>query len=163
MANSHKNKTCFVVMPFGDKPDIDGKIIDFDIIYKYLIKKTIEDNLKGFNIECIRCDEIAEAGSIHSKMFEHIYQSDICLVDITSLNPNVFYELGVRHALADSITVIIRRKGTEIPFNIKGFTVIDYNEEDIESVEIAKQRIAEFIKNGMKYKKRDSPIYEVPT
>jgi hypothetical protein len=68
MAISERKRTCFVIMPFGEKKDLDGKDIDFDDIYRFFFKKAIED----LGIECIRCDEIEEAGSIHEKMFEHI-------------------------------------------------------------------------------------------
>ncbi|MGA7934200.1 MAG: hypothetical protein WCA35_11685 [Kovacikia sp.] len=101
--SSSASKKCFVIMPFGIKENVNGEIIDFDEIYNCLIKPTIE----ALNIKCIRCDEIAETGWIHSKMFEHIYESELAVVDITSLNPNVFYELGIRHALVKAVTVLI--------------------------------------------------------
>src|SRR5215471_308431 len=149
--------TCFVIMPFGEKSNVDGQTIDFDKIYHHLIKNTVE----GMGIACVRCDEIDEAGWIHSKMFEHIFESDVAIADITSLNPNVLYELGVRHALAESVTVILRREGTAIPFNIHGFKVIDYDDRDIEKVEEAKKKLVDFIKNGLKLRKKDSPVHEV--
>ena len=148
---------CFVIMPFGDKPNTDGRVLDFDKIYTHLIKKTVE----SLDIKCVRCDEIGESGWIHSKMFTHIYEADIAIVDITSLNPNVFYELGVRHALADSVTVILRRKGEGIPFNIQGLQIIEYDPEDVESVEETKKKLADFINNGIKLRRKDSPIHEV--
>ena len=148
---------CFVIMPFGEKLDVDGKVIDFDMVYDYLIKNTVE----SLNISCVRCDEIDQAGWIHSKMFEHICNSNIAIVDITSLNPNVFYELGVRHVLADSVTILLRRKGTKIPFNIQGFKVIEYDPEDMQNVEATKKKIGEFIKNGIKFKRKDSPVHEI--
>jgi len=149
---------CFVIMPFGEKQDIDGEIIDFDKVYKFIIKKAIE----GLGIECIRCDEIAGAGWIHSKMINHIFNDEIAVVDITSLNANVFYELGVRHALKSSVTVLIRKKGTRVPFNIEGFKVIDYDPKDMESVDEAKGKIAEFVSNGLKEPDSiDSVVYEV--
>ena len=149
-------KTCFVIMPFGEKETVDGTVIDFDEVYDYFIKTTIE----SLGLNCIRCDKIAESGWIHAKMFQHIYEADVSLVDITSLNPNVFYELGIRHALVDSVTVLLRRKGTAIPFNIQGFQVIDY-ELGLKSIEEAKKKIADFIQNGLKLKKKDSPVHEV--
>jgi O-acetyl-ADP-ribose deacetylase (regulator of RNase III) len=152
-----EGKTCFVIMPFGEKRDIDGKVIDFDKVYQHLIKKSVE----SLEIPCTRCDEIAEAGWIHSKMFQHIYESDVAVIDITSLNPNVFYELGVRHALVDSVTVLLRRKNTTIPFNIQGFQVIEYDPEDMASVDEAKKKIVDFIRNGLTLKKKDSPVHEV--
>jgi hypothetical protein len=80
-------------------------------------------------MKCVRCDEIEESGVVHKLMLEKIYQADAAVVDITTLNPNVFYELGVRHSLADCVTVIIKREGTNIPFNIRPMKAIEYNPE----------------------------------
>ena len=153
---SAKAKTCFVIMPFGEKKDIDGKIVDFDKIYEHLIKPSVT----SLDIACTRCDEIAVSGWINSDMFQHIYESDVAVIDITSLNANVFYEMGVRHALVDSVTVLLRRKDTTIPFNIQGFRVIDYDDEDIASVDEAKKKIVDFVGNGLKLRKKDSPVHE---
>jgi len=150
-------KTCFVIMPFGEKKDLDGKSINFDKIYKDFIKGAVAE----LGIECVRCDEIAETGWIHSKMFKHIFEADVAVVDITALNPNVFYELGIRHALNKHVTVLIRKAGTPTPFNIQGFQMLEYNPESPESIANGKQRICEFIKNGLASQDVDSPVYEV--
>jgi O-acetyl-ADP-ribose deacetylase (regulator of RNase III) len=150
-------KTCFVIMPFGEKKDLDGKSINFDKIYKDFIKGAVAE----LGIKCVRCDEIAEAGWIHSKMFKHIFEADVAVVDITALNPNVFYELGIRHALNKHVTVLIRKAGTPTPFNIQGFQMLEYNPESPESIANGKQRICEFIKNGLASQVVDSPVYEV--
>jgi O-acetyl-ADP-ribose deacetylase (regulator of RNase III) len=148
---------CFVIMPFGQKKDPDGKDIDFDTIYKYLIKEGVEQ-IEG--LSCTRCDEIEEAGVVHKKMLEQIYQADVAVVDITTLNPNVFYELGVRHTLADHVTVIIKREDTKIPFNIRPLNAIDYEPTDIAKVAEAKKKIVAFIKNGLNTRKVDSLVHE---
>ncbi|MDM0001831.1 hypothetical protein QTI24_24700 [Variovorax sp. J22P240] len=157
MRFSERKRKCFVVMPFGEKKDPDGNEIDFDDIYRHFFKKAIED----LGVECIRCDEIEEAGSIHEKMFEHIYQDDIVVVDITTSNANVYYELGIRHALAKGVTVLIRRKGTVIPFNIQGMQVIEYDQGKFASVEQAKGRIRDIIRNGLRQRRNDSPVHSV--
>ncbi|MFN8383654.1 MAG: macro domain-containing protein [Anaerolineales bacterium] len=157
MEDNLAGKTCFVIMPFGEKKDIDGQPINFDVIYKDFIKDSVEE----LKIKCIRCDEIAEAGWIHSKMFEYIFNADVAVVDITSLNPNVFYELGIRHALKKSVTVLIRKAGTPTPFNIQGFQMLEYKPDDPQNLESGKQKIREFIKNGIAGQVLDSPIYEV--
>jgi hypothetical protein len=144
-------------MPFGEKKDLDGKDIDFDDVYRFFFKRAIED----LGIECIRCDEIEEAGSIHEKMFEHIYLADIVVVDITTSNANVYYELGIRHALAKGVTVLIRRKGTTIPFNIQGLQVVEYDQAKFGSIEQAKSRIHQIIKNGLVRRYNDSPVHSV--
>jgi hypothetical protein len=157
MAISERNRKCFVIMPFGEKKDLDGVDIDFDDIYRFFFKKAVED----LGIQCIRCDEIEEAGSIHEKMFEHIYRADIVVVDITTANANVYYELGIRHALAKGVTVLIRRKGTTIPFNIQGLQVVEYDQAKFSSIEQAKARIHQIIKNGLVRKYNDSPVQAV--
>jgi hypothetical protein len=157
MKYSERKRRCFVVMPFGEKKDPDGNAIDFDDIYRFFLKRTIED----LGIECIRCDEIEEAGSIHEKMFEHIYQDEVVVVDVTTSNANVYYELGIRHALAKGVTVLIRRKGTVVPFNIQGLQVIEYDPNRFASIEQAKGRIREIIRNGLTQRRNDSPVHSV--
>jgi len=93
-------------------------------------------------------------------MLEHIYRSDVAVVDITTLNPNVFYELGVRHSLVGHVTVIIKRKGTNIPFNINGLNSIEYDPCDLQSVDETKKKIVRFIQNGLKTRKVDSLVHE---
>jgi hypothetical protein len=152
--------TCFVIMPFG-KPG-EPERVEFDNVYKYLIEASIADLGKEF--VCNRCDKFEEAGLIHNRMIEQIQRSDIAVVDITKLNPNVFYELGVRHALAGLITVIIKRKGTVIPFNIYGLNTIDYEMSDPQMVESARLTIAAFIRNGLESLNIDSLVHQcLPT
>jgi O-acetyl-ADP-ribose deacetylase (regulator of RNase III) len=148
---------CFIIMPFGEKPDINGDLINFDKIYNFMIKPAITD----LGIDCIRCDEVGKPGWIHAEMIEHLYKDDIAVVDITTLNANVFYELGVRHALRGSVTVLIRKKGTKLPFNIQGFNVIEYDHQDLESVEDTKGKIKEYVRNGLKASNVDSLVHTI--
>lgn len=159
MDTKYADVNCFVIMPFGDKPDPgqDGKIIHFDEIYQMFIKNAVEE----LGIKCVRCDEIGESGWIHSKMFTHIYDSEVAVVDITALNPNVFYELGVRHVLKKNVTVLIRQAGTKAPFNIQGFNIIEYKADDPVNMKDAAGKIQELIKNGLASVSVDSPVYEV--
>jgi Macro domain len=150
------NKSCFVIMPFGIKNDHEGNKVNFNEIYASIIKPAIEE----LDLACLRCDEISKAGMIHKDMFNHIYHSDIAIVDISVLNPNVFYELGMRHSLKKSITVIIKRKNTQIPFNITGMRLIEYDEENVESRIRTKLEIQAFIKNGLRDRQIDSPIFD---
>lgn len=144
-------------MPFGEKLDAEGRLIDFDKIYQFIIKQAVE----SLDLHCVRCDEIEGAGWIHAEMFEQILEADVSVVDITSLNANVFYELGIRHALTSSVTVLIRKQGTHAPFNIQGLRVIDYDPLDLASVDKAKRQIASFIQNGLRHRLVDSPVHQV--
>ena len=59
-------------------------------------------------------------------MLSTILEDRVAVVDTSTLNANVFYELGVRHALRRSTTVLIQRKGSTRPFNIAGMATLDY-------------------------------------
>lgn len=116
--------TCFVIMPFGLKTDPQtGDQVDLDATYRDLIEPTISH----LGLKCIRSDKVSQAGLIHKEMLDHIVNSDVAIVDITTGNPNVMYELGVRHAARKSGTIIIRQKGSRLPFNISGMRAMDYD------------------------------------
>lgn len=148
--------TCFVIMPFGKKENINGEIIDFNQIYKEIIQEPI----RAAGLKPLRCDEIEKAGSIHRGMFEHIAKDDVAIVDLTNLNANVFYELGVRHALKNNVTVLIQATGTNIPFNIQGLRIIQYPTPGGDYSE-TRTLITRFIINGINNKETDSPVAEV--
>lgn len=152
------NNKCFVIMPYGEKKDVDGNVINFDDIYRYIIEKAVA-RLEGF--ECVRCDNIDEPGWVHKRMVEHIFEDRVAIVDTSTLNANVFYELGVRHALKPGVTVLIQRKGTTWPFNIAGLNSISYT-TDLGGADKAINDIATFITNSLKKPAHvDSLVYEV--
>lgn len=151
-------KLCFVIMPYGKRLDIgDQTEVNFDDVYEFIIKEVVQDRLQ---MQVIRSDKISNPGWIHRDMLEHIYSADVAIVDITTLNPNVFYELGVRHALRRSVTILIKRRRTNIPFNIQGQRIIQYD-MDVKSAREAQKEIEEFIRNGLEKQHDDSTVYEV--
>ena len=84
---------CFVLMPFGRKPDAAGRLVDFDAVYRELIAPAIADA----KLEPLRADEEMTGGIIHKPMFERLILCEYAVADLTTANANVFYELGVRH------------------------------------------------------------------
>ena len=162
MKDGQDVRHCFVIMPFHEKDDpkrLDR--IDFDRVYREIIRPAIVGLAeRGLRIDCVRCDEIERAGLIHERMIERIADADVAVVDITTANPNVYYELGVRHTLRDRVTVLIRRKGTSNPFNIGGMTTIEYD-LDASSAARAREGIANFVANGLLSGARDSLVYAV--
>ncbi|HRD89065.1 MAG TPA: hypothetical protein PK752_12540 [Accumulibacter sp.] len=163
MANEEPNdepgRLCFVIMPFGEKDD-HGTLIDFDAVYAKIIKPAVEAlATDGIHFRCLRCDEVEQAGLIHERMINYIFDAEVAVVDISTANPNVFYELGVRHALRDRVTVLIRREGTRNPFNIAGMNSIDYDASDPEKIAQARSMIGSFIRNGMLSSTRDSLVH----
>ncbi|WP_374266901.1 TRAFs-binding domain-containing protein [Zoogloea sp.] len=103
----------FVAMPFGTKPDTYGNPAHFDAIYAQLIKPAIEHA----GLDVIRADEEKAGGDILEDMFQELLIADLVLVDLTADNPNVWYELGVRHALRRSGVVLVNAPRANKPFD----------------------------------------------
>jgi hypothetical protein len=143
-------------MPFGVKPGPAGKDFDFDKVYDLVIVPVT----KRLKLQSIRADKILKPGGIHQDMLRRVAESDVSIVDITSGNPNVFYELGVRHALRRAVTVILKQKDANIPFNIGGQRVIDYD-MSYEGVVKAREDLEAFIEAGLASKDGDSLVYEM--
>lgn len=114
---------CFVLMPFGRKTDsTSGVAIDFDAVYQQIIAPAIRD--AGF--DPIRADEEKTGGVIYKPMFERLILCDYAVADLTMANPNVFYELGVRHAVRPYSTVLTCAAGTRHPFDLLVDRVFPY-------------------------------------
>jgi O-acetyl-ADP-ribose deacetylase (regulator of RNase III) len=152
-------KTCFVIMPFGQKRDIlsDGQTqdIDFDEIYRQIIKPTVE----RLTLRCTRSDEISKSGLIHKDMVERILSSDLVVVDITTLNANVFYELGIRHTARLSGTVLVRMANKPIPFNIGGMRVVEYQCDSSEAIAHSQDILETNIRNSLIDRNVDSLVH----
>ena len=93
----------FVAMPFGTKPGPDGQLVDFNRVYDELIRPALEQA----GLTAFRADEETRPGDIRVDMFQELLIADLVVVDITIDNPNVWYELGVRHALRARGVVLV--------------------------------------------------------
>lgn len=94
----------------------------------------------------LRADQISEPGLITSQVIQHIVDDPLLIADLTDRNPNVFYELAIRHALRKPLVQIIRR-GEQIPFDVAGTRTIPVDHQDLESVEEAKAEIVRQIEH----------------
>ena len=148
---------CFVLMPFGKKTDAAGVVIDFDAVYQDLITPAIV----GAGLQPIRADEEITGGIIHKPMFERLMLCEYAVADLTTANANVFYELGVRHAVRPWSTVLLFAEGSRLPFDIAYLRALPYRLSsdgkpmDIEAAKAAlTQRLVEAKKAAT-----DSPLY----
>ena len=96
---------CFVLMPFGRKSDAAGATIDFDAVYQQLIAPAI----RAAGLEPVRADDDMTGGIVHKPMFERLILCEYAVADLTFANANVFYELGVRHAVVAGRVPVARR------------------------------------------------------
>jgi tetratricopeptide (TPR) repeat protein len=114
---------CFVDMPFGQKPDLkSGVVVDFDQIYNEAIKPAIESS----GLEALRGDEERTGGIIHGAMFARLLLAEFVVADLTLANPNVFYELGIRHAAKPFTTVPIFANVSALPFDVALVRAVGY-------------------------------------
>jgi tetratricopeptide (TPR) repeat protein len=113
---------CFVLMPFGQKPDAMGHMVDFDRIYQEIIAPAIDQA----GLEAIRADEEMTGGIIHKPMFERLILCEYAVADLTTANANVFYELGLRHAIRSWSTVLIFADGGRLPFDVALLRALPY-------------------------------------
>ena len=113
---------CFVVMPFGVKPDGEGGSVDFDAVYERLLVPAI----CAAELEPLRADQDVVGGMIHKPMFERLILADYAVVDLTTANANVFYELGVRHAARPFSTVLVSADVKRAPFDLAPDRVLPY-------------------------------------
>jgi tetratricopeptide repeat protein len=118
----------FVIRPFGIKKDSAGGTVDFDHVHAELIGPA----LKCAGLVGSTTGEIIEAGNIREDMFSLIIDADLIVCDITHHNANVFYELGIRHALRKKRSVLI--KGSPVadatPFDILTDRYVPYSVSD---------------------------------
>jgi tetratricopeptide (TPR) repeat protein len=113
---------CFVLMPFGKKPDAAGMMVDFDAVYHDLIAPAIEEA----GLEALRADEEMTGGIIHKPMFERLILCEYAVADLTTANANVFYELGLRHAVRSWSTVLIFSENSRLPFDVALLRALPY-------------------------------------
>ena len=100
----HLKKLCFIDMPFGEKLDAKTGInVDFNQVYEQGIKPGVEQA----GLSCLRGDHENTGGIIHTAMFARLLMSEFVVADLTTSNPNVFYELGIRHAAKPTTTIPI--------------------------------------------------------
>ncbi len=151
---------CFVLMPFGKKQHASGMIIDFDAVYADLIKPAIQ----AADLEPLRADEEVTGGIIHKPMFERLILCEYAVADLTTANANVFYELGLRHAVRPASTVLLFAAGSgQLPFDVAPLRGIQYKlapdgkpADSVSDVGIIAARLVEARK-----KPADSPVFQL--
>jgi hypothetical protein len=123
------SKTCFVLMAIGDQ-EVNGQRIDssslkvkYDQIIRQAIMKARPD------LKVVRADEISRPGTITTDIITRIMISDYVIADITYPNPNVFYELGLRHAHRNGTILIRDKQGPKAPFDLSHLRHIEYDSD----------------------------------
>lgn len=145
-----KSKRCFIITPIGhDNSDIrratDG-----------LLKAVIKPVLDELEYETYVAHEIDSPGSITTQVIKHLLEDELVIANLTGLNPNVMYELAVRHAKKLPVITIADRV-TQLPFDIVTERTLFYD-NDMAGGEDLKPRLRKAIESAYD-SDSDNPIY----
>src|SRR5438874_38444 len=98
-----KKKICFVISPLGMEDSEIRK--QSDDLYELILQPSLEK----FNFDIVRADKIPRPAVITTDIIQLVQEADLCIIDLTDHNPNVFYECGRRHETAKPFIQIIRK------------------------------------------------------
>ncbi|MGE0100980.1 MAG: tetratricopeptide repeat-containing protein [Blastocatellales bacterium] len=143
----------FIIRPFGKKESADKVEINFDEVERLLINPALEK----LRISGRTTVEIMRAGNIREDMFNRLLTADIAIADITLHNPNVFYELGIRHAFRDKYTILLRSKASPVPFDLLTDRYLEYRHDNpADSID----ELVNVLQQSLGAEKTDSPVFQ---
>lgn len=129
-------KACFVIAPVGDPGSAVRDRSD------KVLRHIIEPAVTGVSHEPLRADHIHAAGHINDQIVICLCETPLAVADLTGLNPNVMYELAIRHAVGLPISSIASIE-TKLPFDIAGLRTIFFDLQDVDSVKAAALELKE--------------------
>ena len=150
MSMANKDK-CFIITPIGDDTDPIRRHIEG--IIDAALRPALEDKY-----DLVVAHRISEPGSITKQIITEIYSAKLVVANLTNRNPNVMYELALRHSLGKPV-IMIAEKGTPLPSDIVMERTIFY-QNDARGVIELRENIAAAEKE-IYYDKIDSPLYNL--
>lgn len=141
-------RSVFIVRPFGVKEGIDFDAIETKLIREVLRELGFPGGTTG---------EFAHAGSILVDMMQQLLLADVVIADISIHNANVYYELGVRHALRDRATILIRCASAPVPFDLKTERYLVYDKDQPEA---SRSALKKAIEDTIARDVNDSPVFQ---
>ncbi len=153
MKDTNKKK-CFVIMPYGGNDPAAQK--HFSGVFKTIISPAV----RNAGYEPKRSDLGGEPGNITTDIIRDLADSEVVIADLTTGNPNVFFELGIRHAFRKSGTVHLVDKSHGLPFDLRTYRAIEYT-DDMADVPDVQQKIEEAIQRRIDQPDRaDNPVHD---
>lgn len=137
----------FVIRGFGEKAGVD-----FDRVHEELIGPALET----VGMEGGTSGLVVEAGNVRDDVIRELVMADLVVADVSIHNANVFYELGVRHAVRKRATVLIRARIDEVPFDLRGERYLSY---DRAAPAEAVPRLVQVLRETLANERVDSPVF----
>ncbi len=146
-------KECFIITPIGESSSETRRETDG------LVKSVLEPVLGKYDFDPIPAHKISETGSITRQIIKRILEAELVVANLTGLNPNVMYEVGIRHCARKPL-IVIAREGTVLPFDLSDERTIFYK-NDMSGSEELKDRLSEIIPAAIEDKQPDNPVYRI--
>lgn len=135
---------CFVIGPIGDANSETRQ--NADQLYDYLIQPV----LSPLNFEVIRADRLKTVASITDEIIKLIQTAELCIIDLSESNPNVYYEAGRRHETGKPYIHLIK-SNQRVPFDVQGVRYIIYDDLSLTpNVFQAQNELRQFVELIMK-------------
>src|SRR5215469_570524 len=157
---SERPRICYVSIPFGRKHNASGEPIDFDNVYQLGIRPAVE----AAGLQPLRGDD-DNSGILNKPRLSRLLTSDYCVFDLTTANPNVLYELGIRHTARANATILVFSNAFRIPFDLVLTRAIPYQlageQLSAEYAEQFKASLTSCLLDAMQSKTPDSPLFRL--
>src|SRR5262245_7393017 len=147
----------FIIRPFGTKKDLKCNDIDFNKVATELISTAL-DAIEAEGRETL---DIVESDNIRVDIFRRLLTADVVVADLSIHNANVFYELGIRHALRDHGTLMLRSDADAFPFDLQTDRYLTYDKNDPKASlpQLIESLRAIQAKAKQDYTAKDSPVF----
>lgn len=149
-----KSLRAFIVRPFGTKKDRNQNEVDFDAVQEQLIVPALE----SVGVDGRTTLDILRAGNIRVDMFQRLLTADLVVADLTIDNANVFYELGIRHALREKRTFMLRCEGDKYPFDLQTDRYFIYQRENPAA---SLEQLVAALRQTLNSEEQDSPVFKL--
>jgi hypothetical protein len=131
-----EKRRCFVIGPIGSEGSDERK--HADMLLNAVVREVLESD--DFGYEVVRSDQVADPGMINDRVIHDIINAELVVADLTFLNPNAFYELGIRHATLKPV-IHFAQAGTPRPFDTIGYRAITEDITDWHGIERAREQL----------------------